>query len=208
MSRSRASALTLSAMLSHLRSVAGRSAAVAVRPAAVASSSASAPAVRSFSAAAAAASHAPHISPILSRLRDPTLFKTQCFIDGEWVGRAVPSAAAAAASVTDHTHRTINVRSPTSGEILGSIPRLGASETNQAIEAAQRAFPLWAGLTAKARADHLQRWHQLCIEHKEDLATILTMEQGKPFAEALGEVSGRGRGREKQSCHGRSIALS
>ena len=187
-----AAASSLPAML---RSLAGRvggasATALSVRPASTAACSA-APAARAFSSAAAPAAS----SPILSRLRDPTLFKTQCYIDGQWVGKATPSPAAAAAPVTDHTHHTINVRSPTSGEPIGTIPRFGAKETHDAIAAASRAFPLWAGLTAKARSDYLMKWYNLCMQHKDDLATILTMEQGKPFAEAQGEVS---RGQERE----------
>ena len=128
---------------------------------------------RAFSTAAASP------SPIAARLSDPTLLRSHSFIDGEWVG-AVPGSDAATG--------TLSVRSPTTGLELGRIPRLGAAETTRAIEAAGRAQVSWAAMTAKARGDILTKWFQLCMENQKDLATILTMEQGKPMAEAMGEV--------------------
>jgi len=109
------------------------------------------------------------------RLSDPTLLRQQCYIDGEW-------------SDAD-SRRTLEVTNPASGERIGSIPDAGSAETRRAIEAAARAFPAWAARTAKDRAVILRRWSELMLAHQDDLATLMTAEQGKPFAESKGEIA-------------------
>ncbi|MQT11236.1 NAD-dependent succinate-semialdehyde dehydrogenase [Segnochrobactrum spirostomi] len=105
------------------------------------------------------------------QLRDSGLLKEQCFIDGKWVGQ--PSVA---------------VTNPATGEVIARVPELGADEATAAVAAAKRAFKTWSRKLAKERSRILRRWFDLMIEHKEDLALILTSEQGKPLAEARGEI--------------------
>lgn len=105
------------------------------------------------------------------QLNDITLLQTQCFVNGAFVGGGVDA-----------------ILNPATGETLGKVPRFGAPEAEAAIEAAHAAMPAWAGLTAKERAAMLRRWFDLIIKNREDIARILTSEQGKPLAEALGEV--------------------
>jgi len=107
-------------------------------------------------------------------LKDPTLFKTQCLIDGEWVNA--------------DSQETDKVENPANGAIIGTVPRAGESETNRAIKAAEVAMKSWKNKTAKERAAALRRWHDLMLENQEDLALIMTTEQGKPLAEARGEI--------------------
>ncbi len=107
-------------------------------------------------------------------LNDPVLFRQQAFIDGQWLDADDGS--------------TIEVDNPANGERLGQVPRMGASETRRAIEAADRALPAWRALTAKERAGKLRRWYELMLENQEDLARLMTLEQGKPLAEARGEI--------------------
>ena len=107
-------------------------------------------------------------------LKNPGLFREKCYIDGVWC----------AADSSD----VIEVNNPASREVLGTIPKMGAAETRRAIEAADRAWPAWRGKTAKERATTLRRWFDLIIENQSDLAQIMTLEQGKPLAEAMGEV--------------------
>ena len=111
----------------------------------------------------------------LSTLQDPTLLKTQALIDGQWV------------EATDTSHR-FDVTDPATGAHLASVPNLGAAETEAAIAAANRAWPAWGQLPAKARSAILMKWFHLLHQHAEDLARIMTAEQGKPLAEAKGEV--------------------
>ncbi len=109
------------------------------------------------------------------QLKDPELFREQCLIDGRWLaadeGGALP------------------VRNPATSEQLGSIPNMGAAETRRAIEAAARALPAWGARTAKDRATLLRRWFDLITQNEQDLATLMTAEQGKPLAEAKGEIA-------------------
>ncbi len=105
-------------------------------------------------------------------LADPSLLREQCYIDGKWVG--TPSKA---------------VDNPANGELVGHVPFFGAAETTQAVEAAERAFKTWSVKTAKERANILRKWFDLIVANQEDLAKILTAEQGKPLAEARGEVA-------------------
>ncbi|EAM1164860.1 NADP-dependent succinate-semialdehyde dehydrogenase [Salmonella enterica subsp. enterica serovar 4,[5],12:i:-] len=109
------------------------------------------------------------------QLNDSTLFRQQAFIDGDWRdalgGDVIP------------------VSNPANGKPLGNVPKMGAEETRDAINAANRALPAWRALTAKERANILRRWFNLMMEHQDDLARLMTLEQGKPLAEAKGEIS-------------------
>ena len=107
-------------------------------------------------------------------LRDPTLPKSRCCIDGAWVG-------------ADNA-QTVAVRNPANGEPVASVPDAGFDETGRAIAAAQRAFITWRATTADERSRVLRRWFELMHEHADDLALIMTSEQGKPLAEAKGEI--------------------
>ncbi|OHS01905.1 NAD-dependent succinate-semialdehyde dehydrogenase, partial [Pseudomonas sp. HMSC75E02] len=99
----------------------------------------------------------------------------QAYIDGAWVDA--------------DNGQTLKVNNPATNEIIGSVPKMGAAETRRAIEAADRALPAWRALTAKERANKLRRWFELMIEHQDDLGRLLTQEQGKPLAEAKGEIA-------------------
>ena len=107
-------------------------------------------------------------------LRNAKLFKEQCYIDGEWV------------DADDGT--TFDVLNPADGQILGTVPKMGAAETARAIAAADAAMPAWAGKTAKERANILRNWYNLILENQHDLATLMTAEMGKPMAESMGEI--------------------
>ena len=100
-----------------------------------------------------------------------TLLKTQALIDGAWVG--TPS---------------LPVLDKASGDEIAKVPDLGVAETREAIDAAARAFPAWSKLMAKERATILKRWHELIVAHADELALLMTKEQGKPLTEARGEV--------------------
>ena len=105
------------------------------------------------------------------RLKDPSLLREHCYIDGAWSGTpATP------------------VTNPVNGVELAKVPKMGTKEATEAVEAAERAFPAWAKHTAKQRSNILRKWFDLIVANREDLALILTSEQGKPLAEALGEV--------------------
>ncbi len=108
------------------------------------------------------------------KLQDQGLFRQQCYIDGAW----------ADADSGD----TINVTDPATNEVLGTIPKMGADETRRAIEAANAALPAWRAKTVKERAAVLRKFFNLMIENQEDLAQIMTAEQGKPLAESRGEI--------------------
>ncbi|MCG8988714.1 NAD-dependent succinate-semialdehyde dehydrogenase [Delftia acidovorans] len=108
-------------------------------------------------------------------LRDPSLLKNLCLIDGQWLA-------------ADDGNR-IDVHNPATGESVGHVPRMGEAETQRAITAAERAFALWKQQTAEARARLLHRWFELMMENQEDLALIMTSEQGKPLAESRGEIA-------------------
>ena len=109
------------------------------------------------------------------KLRDPDLLRTRAFVAGEWVDAA--------------DGRTHEVTNPASGEVLGTVPVLGVAETRRAIQAAADAFPAWAARTAKERAAILRRWYELLMANQDDLATLMTAEQGKPLAESRGEIA-------------------
>lgn len=109
------------------------------------------------------------------QLNDGELLREACFVNGDWV------------DADDRSTRDIT--NPANGEVLASVPNMGAAETRRAIETAQTAFLSWREKTAAERAGVLRRWYELMLEHKHDLATIMTLEQGKPLAESLGEVA-------------------
>src|SRR3954469_358566 len=106
-------------------------------------------------------------------LKDANLFREQCYIDGQWVG----------------SQKTQPVVNPATGGILGTVPDLGSAETKRAIEAAEHALPPWRAKTAKERAVILRKWFDLMMAAQDDLGQILTAEQGKPLAEARGEIA-------------------
>src|SRR3954468_21342709 len=108
-------------------------------------------------------------------LKDGKLFREQCYIDGAW-GDAEGG-------------KTVAVHNPASGAVLGTVPRMGSGETKRAIEAAERALPAWSAKTAKERATILRKWFDLMMANQEDLAQLLTAEQGKPLSEARGEIA-------------------
>ncbi|HYD59954.1 MAG TPA: NAD-dependent succinate-semialdehyde dehydrogenase [Noviherbaspirillum sp.] len=109
------------------------------------------------------------------RLKDQSLLKKDAYIDGAWYGADDGSRHA--------------VHNPANGKVIAHVPDMGAAETRRAIAAADAALPAWRARTAKERAAILRRWYDLIIGNQEDLAAILTHEQGKPLAEACGEVA-------------------
>jgi len=109
------------------------------------------------------------------QLKDASLFRQQAYIDGAWVDA--------------DGGQKINVGNPATGETLGTVPKMGRAETKRAIEAAERALPAWRDLTAKERSQKLRRWFELMIENQDDLGRLMTLEQGKPLAEAKGEIT-------------------
>ncbi|HBI15643.1 MAG TPA: succinate-semialdehyde dehydrogenase (NADP(+)) [Desulfobulbaceae bacterium] len=111
----------------------------------------------------------------MMQLHQPDLFRQDCFIGGRWIQAA--------------SGKTMGVYNPATAEIIGQVPQLGREETKTAIQAAQQAYILWRRLTAKERAQILRRWYDLIMAHQEDLAMIMTAEQGKPLAESRGEIA-------------------
>ncbi|MFM9967000.1 MAG: NADP-dependent succinate-semialdehyde dehydrogenase [Burkholderiales bacterium] len=109
------------------------------------------------------------------KLKDPSLFRQQCHIDGAWVDA--------------DSGNNFPVTNPANGALLGTVPDMGAAETKRAIAAAQAAWPAWRAKTAKERANILRKWFDLMMAAQEDLALLLTAEQGKPLAEARGEIA-------------------
>lgn len=109
------------------------------------------------------------------QLSDPTLLRQQACIAGQWC--AADSA------------QTLAVHNPANGELLGSVPNMGAAETQRAIQAANSALIAWRSKTAAERGKILRRWFELMLENQDDLALIMTLEQGKPLAEARGEIT-------------------
>ena len=108
------------------------------------------------------------------RLSDPALFRQQCYVGGDWVDA--------------DSGETFDVIDPANGQTIGVVPSFGTAETRRAVEAANAAYPAWRALTGKERASVLRRWYELMLEHQEDLAIIMTAEQGKPMAESRGEI--------------------
>ncbi len=113
-----------------------------------------------------------HLAEI--QLQDRSLLRNQGFIGGEWVDA--------------DSGKTFPVHNPATGQVLAQVADMGAEETRRAIQAADTAWPAWRGLTAGERAAILRRWNDLILEHQEDLALLMTLEQGKPLFEARGEV--------------------
>jgi succinate-semialdehyde dehydrogenase/glutarate-semialdehyde dehydrogenase len=107
-------------------------------------------------------------------LKDPKLLRELCFVDGAWAGA--------------DNGAVLDVKNPASARKLGSVPNMGAAETRRAIAAAAAALPAWKARTAKERAVIMRRWFDLMVEHQEDLATLMTAEQGKPLAESKVEI--------------------
>ncbi len=108
-------------------------------------------------------------------LKDPTLLRQQCYVDGQWLDA--------------RSGGTKQVTNPATGAVLGTVPGMDADETRSALEAAAAAFPAWAARTAKDRSMLLRRWHDLMLANADDLAILMTAEQGKPLAEARGEIT-------------------
>jgi succinate-semialdehyde dehydrogenase / glutarate-semialdehyde dehydrogenase len=111
----------------------------------------------------------------MPQLKDAKLFRQQCYVDGAWVDADGKG--------------TIPVNNPADNSILGTVPKMGAEETRRAIEAADRALPEWRARTGKERAAILRRWYELLMQNQEDLAQLMTAEQGKPLTESRGEIA-------------------
>ncbi|MDO7426487.1 NAD-dependent succinate-semialdehyde dehydrogenase [Acinetobacter pittii] len=111
----------------------------------------------------------------MMKLSNSSLFRQQCYINGQWCE-----------AISGEIEDVIN---PATQEVIGTIPKMGALETKSAIDAAEKALPEWRALTAQERARKLLAWHKLILENQEDLAQIMTVEQGKPLFEARGEVA-------------------
>lgn len=111
----------------------------------------------------------------MEALNETQLYCPFAYIDGSWVAA--------------DSGEQIQVVNPATGQPMGDVPRLGRAETERAIKAAHAALPAWKGMTAQERADILMKWYELMLEHQDDLARIMTFEQGKPLAEAAGEIA-------------------
>lgn len=109
------------------------------------------------------------------QLEKSTLFKQQAYINGAWVNAT--------------TQQRYPIHNPATGELLAEVPNMGTADTQQAVDAAEAALPAWRALTAKERANRLRRWFELMMVNQEELARIMTLEQGKPLAEARGEIA-------------------
>lgn len=109
------------------------------------------------------------------QLKDPSLFRQQAFIAGQWC--------------TADSAQSLAVHNPANAELLGSVPKMGAAETQRAIQAAHTALPEWRSKTAAQRGKILRRWFELMLENQDDLALLMTLEQGKPLTEARGEIA-------------------
>ena len=107
-------------------------------------------------------------------LKDPSLFRQACHVDGRWIEAG--------------SGKLIQVRNPATQEVLGAVPALSGAETRSAIEAAHRAFPAWRAMLAKERSAILRKLFTLMLDNADDLAAIMTAEQGKPLAESRGEI--------------------
>ncbi|MEL0166787.1 MAG: NAD-dependent succinate-semialdehyde dehydrogenase [Pseudomonadaceae bacterium] len=110
----------------------------------------------------------------LSRLAESRLFRQQCLVGGQWIDASDGA--------------TIQVDNPASGEIIGTVPSIGEAQLRDCIVQADQAFAEWRKTTALERADLLMRWHDLMLKHREDIASLMTLEQGKPLVESRGEV--------------------
>ncbi|ONK65836.1 uncharacterized protein A4U43_C06F1470 [Asparagus officinalis] len=110
-----------------------------------------------------------------TRLRDSGLLRSQGFVGGKWVDAC--------------DGKTFEVRNPATGDVITNVARMGKKETSDAISSAYSTFNSWSRLTANERSKCLRKWYDLMIAHKEELALLITLEQGKPLKEALGEVT-------------------
>ncbi|MDH5488763.1 MAG: aldehyde dehydrogenase family protein, partial [Rhodospirillaceae bacterium] len=108
------------------------------------------------------------------QLKDKSLLRNKCYVNGKWVDA--------------NSGENFNVTNPANGSVITTVPMFGANETRDAISAAEKAYPAWRGKTAKERAALLRRWFELIMESADDLAQLMTAEQGKPLIEARGEV--------------------
>ena len=115
------------------------------------------------------------MTELTNMFKNSALFRQQAFIDGQWCDADEGGV--------------IEVNNPATGEVIGTVPKMGTAETRRAIEAAERALPEWRALTAKERGEKLRRWYELMLENKDDLALLMTLEQGKPVTEAAGEIA-------------------
>ena len=113
-------------------------------------------------------------------LKDASLLRQQCFINGVWADADIVAGANKA--------QTINVTNPATGEVIGTVPKMATAETRRAIEAANAAQPAWRAKTAGERARILRKWFELMLANQEDLAILMTTEQGKPLADSRGEI--------------------
>lgn len=109
------------------------------------------------------------------QLNDPGLLQTQCYVNGEWIDA--------------DDRKTLDVMNPANGEIIASVASVGAAETQAAINAAENALASWKQKTAKERSNIMRNWFNLIMQNQEDLAKIMTAEQGKPLAESRGEIA-------------------
>ncbi|KAG1694883.1 Glutarate-semialdehyde dehydrogenase DavD [Nymphon striatum] len=112
---------------------------------------------------------------MIMELNDNSLFRQQAYIDGNWIDA--------------DNGKTFEVTNPATNELIGTVPDLGAAETKRAIEAANKAWPAWRAKTAAERSAILENWFNLIMENQQDLATLMTLEQGKSIAESTGEVA-------------------
>nr|WP_254055060.1 NAD-dependent succinate-semialdehyde dehydrogenase [Kiloniella sp. EL199] len=111
----------------------------------------------------------------MMELKDPSLLRDKCYINGTWAGA--------------DSGETFAVTNPANGDVLASVPKMGETETLRAIQAAEDAFGAWKDKTAKERAQIMRKWFELIMENQSDLALLMTLEQGKPLTEAMGEVA-------------------
>ena len=108
-------------------------------------------------------------------LKDPTLLRQQCYINGQWLDA--------------DSGETIAVTNPATGEVIAHVPKMGRAEAERAVAGAAEAFKTWKKKSAKERANILRKWFDLMMANQDDLGVILTSEQGKPLAEAKGEIA-------------------
>jgi succinate-semialdehyde dehydrogenase/glutarate-semialdehyde dehydrogenase len=108
-------------------------------------------------------------------LNDSSLFHQQCYVDGRWLDA--------------ESGKTVEVTDPADGSVIGTVPAMGAGDTRRAVQAAERAWPDWRARTGKERANTLRKWFNLMMENQDDLAVLMTTEQGKPLTESRGEIA-------------------
>ena len=111
----------------------------------------------------------------IMKIQNQKLFQNKCFIDGNWIN--------------SNNKETIDINNPANLKIIGNVPKCGTNETRLAIKAANNALPNWKSKTAKERSIVLKKWFDLIMQNQEDLAKIMTIEQGKPLVESRGEIA-------------------